>query len=78
MPHCPICGTELVQKSRRLLVGTGVGAVLAAVLLFLPSIIWVSACGLFAGCIGIYFLMWGIVGKGYWCRTCKRIPPDMQ
>jgi hypothetical protein len=52
--------------------------VIAGVALFLPSIIWISACGLFAGCIGIYLLMWGIVGKGYWCRTCKRIPPDME
>ncbi|MGC8559394.1 MAG: hypothetical protein ACP5O1_01805 [Phycisphaerae bacterium] len=67
-----------MQKRRGMLIGTGAGAVIVAVLLFLPSIIWVSACGLFAGCIGIYLLMWGIVGKGYWCRTCKRIPPDMQ
>jgi hypothetical protein len=67
----------LVQKSRRRLIGAGILAVVVAGLLFLPSIIWISACGLFLGCIGVYLLLWGVVGKGYWCRTCKRIPPDM-
>lgn len=75
--HCPMCGTELVKKNRGVLIGSGAAAVLLGIGLFWFSIIWLAACGLFIGCIGVYLLMWGTTGKGYWCRTCKRVPSDM-
>jgi len=26
------------------------------------------------GLVGLYLMAWAIIGKGRWCRECKRFP----
>jgi hypothetical protein len=74
---CKRCGSEVVQKSRSrlasvgvLLVGVflvaalGLGVVWWAWLLWLPA----ALCAL----AGAYLLAWATIGRGRWCRGCKR------
>ena len=70
MVQCRRCGGEVVQKSRGRLILVGV-LMLAAVGLGLVSpLLWVPAV-VFA-MTGAYLLVWASVGRGRWCRTCKR------
>jgi hypothetical protein len=70
MLPCRRCGGEVVQKSRaRLaLVGAGMAAALGLGLLGPP--LWGPAAVL--GLTGVYLLAWASVGRGRWCRGCKR------
>jgi len=69
-PSCPACGGPLIQKNRAKLIITGVcmcASLVASVfvpLLLMPAIILALA--------GIYLIAWGTIGKGRWCRNCKR------
>ena len=67
---CRRCGGEVVQKSRPRL------AVVAAVLLVaaLVGAVWptVWAPALVSGLTGAYLLAWVAIGRGRWCRGCKR------
>ena len=69
-PSCPACGGPLIQKSRTKLIVTGLcmsASLVAAIfipLLLVPAIILTLA--------GLYLFAWGTIGKGRWCRNCKR------
>jgi hypothetical protein len=70
MGRCSRCGGEIVQKSRsRLaLVGVLLVAALGSGILWWP--LWLPAvvCAL----AGVYLLAWALIGRGRWCRGCKR------
>ena len=67
---CKRCGGEVIQKSRaRLaLVGTLLLAALGLGILWWPLWLPAAVCGL----AGAYLLAWAAVGRGKWCRGCKR------
>jgi len=69
---CPSCGHKLTRKSRSTLLLAGVVLLILAVPLILRAYIWPLAILLAA--IGLYLLMWGVFGKGRWCRRCKKFP----
>jgi hypothetical protein len=70
MSSCRRCGGEVVRKSRgRLaLVGALMLAAVGIALLWPPW--WVP--GVVLGLTGAYLLAWASIGKGRWCRACKR------
>jgi hypothetical protein len=67
---CRRCGGEVVQKprARLVLVGTLMLAAVAMGALWAP--LWAPA--LLLGLTGAYLLTWASVGRGRWCRGCKR------
>ena len=69
---CPACGDELTQKSRLKLFLTGVALLVLSVPIMSRAYVWPLAI-LLAAC-GLYLLMWGVFGKGRWCRRCKKFP----
>ena len=70
---CPHCNTDLVQKSRAALLLAGIFFFAGAIALFyLYAIIWTAALLLLA--VAVYLLTWCILGRGYWCRVCKKFP----
>jgi hypothetical protein len=70
MAPCRRCGGEVVQKRRArlalvgglLLVGPGLG--------FVRAPLWLPAVA--PGLTGAYLPAWASVGRGRWCRRCKR------
>jgi hypothetical protein len=70
MGACKRCGGEVVRKSRvRLaLVGILMLAALGLGVLWWPLWLPAAICGL----TGAYLLAWASVGRGLWCRGCKR------
>lgn len=69
---CPACGHPLTQKSRLKLFLAGAALLLLSVPLVLRPYVWTIA--ILLGAIGLYLLMWGVAGKGRWCRRCKKFP----
>jgi hypothetical protein len=69
---CPTCGANLIQKNRIQLLVAGLLLLIVSVLLFLKTKFWQFA--LFPGLIAIYLLLWSTLGKGLWCRECKKFP----
>lgn len=68
---CPYCGGEWTQKSRLLLFLLGLSMFFAGITAFLVSpIYWIVAAMLLA--IAAYLLVWSTLGKGRWCRRCKK------
>lgn len=68
---CPYCGGEWTQKSRPLLFLLGLSMFFAGITAFLVSpIYWIVAAMLLA--IAAYLLVWSTLGKGRWCRRCKK------
>jgi hypothetical protein len=67
---CRRCGGEVVQKSRTRLVVVGGVLIVAALLSAVWPILWAAA--LLTGLTGAYLLMWVAIGRGRWCRGCKR------
>ena len=70
MNSCRRCGGEVVQKplARLILVG-----LLMLASLILPSfwpILWTPA--ILLGLTGGYLIAWALIGRGRWCRGCKR------
>ena len=67
---CRRCGGEVVQKprTRLILAGTLMLAALGLGPLWAP--LWPPA--LILGLTGAYLLTWTSVGRGRWCRGCKR------
>ena len=67
---CPACGGEMIGRNRiRLfLVGLGMAASLALVLVIprflIPGVILAAA--------GAYLMVWATLGRGLWCRNCKK------
>ena len=71
--RCPTCGGPLIQKPRsRLVLG-------ALVFLVISAVVFRAFHGfrvvLFTlGSVGLYLTAWALIGKGRWCRQCKRFP----
>ena len=79
MSGCKRCGgDEVVQKSRGQLVGVGVVMLVAAVAVAVAAmgrgaLGWaLLPAAAIAAMTGAYLLAWATVGRGRWCRTCKR------
>src|SRR6516162_7263752 len=70
MGGCKRCGGEVVQKSRGRLVLVGVLMLAALGLGTLWWPLWVPAT--VSGLTGAYLLAWASIGRGRWCRGCKR------
>lgn len=60
----------MIQKSRWRLFIVGFLMSASIVAAFFFSFFW--APGLIFFIIGIYLMVWATLGKGYWCRTCKK------
>lgn len=69
---CPACGRELTQKSRPLLSLVGAAFLVAAIPLLFLNYVWIV--GIITAGLGLYLLFWSILGKGKWCRHCKKFP----
>ncbi len=69
---CPACGHELTQKPRSRLTFAGLALLVAAAFLIFRPYVWLIA--ILMAAIAIYLLMWSILGKGKWCRRCKKFP----
>jgi len=67
---CRRCGGEVVRKSPCRLVAVGILLLAAVSLGFLWWPLWLPA--LLGGLTGVYLLAWALVGRGRWCRGCKR------
>jgi hypothetical protein len=70
---CPTCGNKLLRKNRTKLFFVGFAVLLAIVgCFFLSPIFWIatSVLVLIAG----YLIVWSTLGKGLWCRQCKKFP----
>src|SRR5690348_320294 len=70
MVPCRRCGGEVVQKSRGRLALVGALMLAAGGSGFLWAPLRVPA--LILGPTGAYLLAWASVGRGRWCRGCKR------
>jgi len=69
--QCSACGHEVILKSRTRLGLVGalmLGGAAAALLL---RFTWPLA--ILLAMTGGYLLLWATLGKGAWCRQCKRI-----
>jgi hypothetical protein len=67
---CRICGGEMVQKNRGRLFSVGILMVASIASAFKVAYFWVPAIILFL--TGLYLIIWATLGKGSWCRVCKR------
>lgn len=68
---CPYCGSEWTRKNRPLLFLVGLSMLVSAFIAFLISpVYWIVAAMLLA--IAAYLLVWSTLGKGRWCRRCKK------
>ena len=67
---CKRCGGEVVQKSRARLAGVGILMLAGVGLGYFATVLWIPAVIL--GLTGAYLLVWASVGRGRWCRGCKR------
>jgi hypothetical protein len=67
---CPTCGGETVQKNRVLLFAVGAVMLATPALAGVAAIFWAPAIVLFLA--GIYLVVWSTLGRGRWCRNCKK------
>jgi hypothetical protein len=80
MSGCKRCDGEIVQKSRGRLVVVGIVMLCVAVAVAvavaamgrgaIAYVVWPVAAT--AALTGAYLLAWASIGRGRWCRTCKR------
>jgi hypothetical protein len=68
--ECRRCGGEVVQKPRARLVLVGI--VMLALVAMGPRSAWLWAPAVVFGMTGLYLLTWASLGRGRWCRGCKR------
>jgi hypothetical protein len=61
----------MVRKNRLRLFAVGVLMVTSVVLAAFIPYFW--APGIILGLTGLYLVIWATLGRGYWCRTCKKI-----
>jgi hypothetical protein len=67
---CSTCGGTMIQKSRLRLFLVGLLMIAAlAIAAYLP---WLWAPAIISALAGAYLIVWSTLGKGRWCRTCKR------
>jgi hypothetical protein len=71
--QCRTCGGEMVHKSRLLLFLVGLLLVALPAVTKVVPYLWAPAM-IFA-LTGFYLMTWASLGRGYWCRSCKRFSP---
>lgn len=67
---CTRCGGHMVQKSRRKLCAVVLLSLAWIPLAFAYPVLKVPGIGVLT--VGFYCFMWVTIGKGLWCRNCKR------
>jgi len=67
---CNTCGAEMFQKSRARLIVVGLIMILSVSVAIRFSWFWGPGIILFL--IGIFLLTWATLGRGCWCRNCKK------
>ena len=67
---CRRCGGEVVSKPRLRLVLVGLAFVCAPMLTWISWRLWVVVWVLVPA--GVYLIAWAALGRGRWCRGCKR------
>lgn len=60
----------MIQKSRTRLFVVGILMLAAIAAPFYFPLLW--APGIILLLAGIYLLIWATLGRGRWCRTCKK------
>jgi hypothetical protein len=68
--NCKTCGAEMVQKSRARLVLVGL-LMMASIAITFP-LAWFRIPGTIIFLTGVYLFLWGSLGRGAWCRNCKK------
>ncbi len=67
---CKTCGGEMIQKNRSRLIVVGVLMVASiGIPFYLP---WFWMPGIILLLTGGYLMMWATLGRGCWCRNCKK------
>ncbi|HYW71784.1 MAG TPA: hypothetical protein VE961_12160 [Pyrinomonadaceae bacterium] len=67
---CDTCGSEMIQKSRWRLLLVGLLFVAAIAGVRLTPLLWGPA--IISMLTGAYLIIWATLGRGCWCRTCKK------
>lgn len=60
----------MIQKSRLRLFVVGGAMIASTVLAIVVRDLW--PLGMILTIIGMYLVVWATLGKGRWCRNCKR------
>ena len=67
---CKTCDCEMIQKSRVRLIAVGLVQMALIAVAFRYSWFWAPGIILFLA--GAYLIVWATLGRGGWCRTCKK------
>ncbi len=67
---CKTCGGEMIQKNRARLIVVGLLMIASLSVAHYFPLFWAPGIILFL--TGIYLLVWGTLGRGGWCRNCKK------
>ncbi len=67
---CRRCGGQVVKKSRARLAVVGAAMLACVGLGPLWAALWAPA--IILGLTGVYLIAWASLGRGLWCRGCKR------
>jgi hypothetical protein len=67
---CNVCGEEMTVRNKARLLSTGICMLVPLGLAFVFPVLWAPA--IILSLTGGYLLAWAIIGKGRWCRNCKR------
>lgn len=67
---CKTCGNEMIQKNRARLFLVGALMIVSIGTVFFIPIFWPP--GIILLLTGLYLIVWATLGKGCWCRNCKR------
>lgn len=67
---CDVCGAEMAARNQARLISVGLGMLASLGFAFVFPILWAPA--IILALTGSYLLAWATIGKGLWCRNCKR------
>jgi hypothetical protein len=68
--NCTTCGGVMIQKSRSRLFIVGALMIASLSITAFARLFWIP--GIVLLLTGAYLIIWATVGKGCWCRTCKK------
>ena len=69
LSKCPVCGTEMIQRSRLRLLVVGFCMMASVGLAVVGPVLWGPS--ILAALAGAFLVTWATAGKGRWCRQCK-------
>ena len=67
---CRTCCGEMIQKSRLQLFVVGVLMIASLSIVTIVPLWWLP--GIILVLTGAYLIAWASIGRGGWCRTCKK------